>query len=344
MSNCRLHRFIVGSGLVLVLLALSMVYGSAFGDSDDALVIYSGQHKSATNALIEQFEDDTGIAVKARYGSSNELAHQIVAEGERSPADIIYTEETSPLIMLAQEELLARIDAEALEPIPAAYRDEDDRWTGVLGRSRVIVYNPALINAADLPTSIFDLQDEQWQGKVAFVPTSGSFHAQISAMIKLKGMDAARDWLQGLKDNGKTYRSNSVVLKAVEQGEIAFGLINNYYWDSLVREKGLDNVDSRLYFFGTHDLGDMLTVAGMRILASSDSKERAQKFITFATSKEGQQILTNMSAQYPLNQAAETHPDLKPFSELTPPEGTLDLGEYSTGEAAIQLLQEVGLL
>ena len=65
--------------------------------------------------------------------------------------------------------------------------------------------------------------------------------------------------------------------------------------------------------------------------------------MAFATSEAGQQILTDKSAQYPLNSKVDTK-GLKPFSELTPPNGTLDLGEYSDGKAAIELLQEVGLL
>src|SRR5699024_1647341 len=131
--------------------------------------------------------------------------------------------------------------------------------------------------------------------------------------------------------------------EAVENGEIPFALINNYYWDRQAIEKGEENMNSKLYFFGTEDLGDMITVAGAGILASSDNQDAAQKFIDFATGVEGQEILTDLSAQYPLNPEVENE-GLKPFEELTPPNGTLDLGELSNGEAAIELLQEVGLL
>lgn len=88
----------------------------------------------------------------------------------------------------------------------------------------------------------------------------------------------------------------------------------------------------------------MLTIASMGILKSSPNNADAQKFIEYAVSIDGQKILTDESAQYPLNQNVESHPDLKPFSELTPPKGTIDLGEYSDGKAAVELLQETGLL
>src|SRR5699024_8071741 len=109
------------------------------------------------------------------------------------------------------------------------------------------------------------------------------------------------------------------------------------------KEVGEEALQSRLYFMGTNDLGDLVTVSGAAILKSSKNQEAAQQFMAYATSEEGQQILTRISAQYPMNPNVNTE-GLKPFSELTPPNGTLDLGEYSDGKAAIELLQEVGLL
>lgn len=310
---------------------------------DDTLTIYNGQHKDATLALIEAFEEKTGTSVETRNGSSNELAHQIAEEGVRSPADIIYTEESTPLIMLAGKGLLATIEDQALANIPQEYQGENGEWVGLLARSRVVVYNQNDIDEDSLPSSVKDFAEPEWDGRFAFVKTSGAFQKQLSAMIKLDGREAAKAWLEGLKKNGKVYRNNVAAMNAVERGDIPAALINNYYWDAKAREEGVDHLDTRLYFFGTHDLGDLVTVSGAAILASSENQEAAQSFMAFATGEQGQQILTDKSAQYPLNARVDSQ-GLKPFSELTPPNGTLDLGEYSNGDAAIELLQEVGLL
>ena len=324
-----------------IALSTMMLFSPLSAHAD--LIIYNGQHKTATIALIDAFKEQSDIKVTTREGSSNELAHQIVEEGKRSPADIIYTEESTPLIMLANKGLLSELDASTLENIPAEYRDEHGQWVGLLARSRVLAYNPELIKEDELPTSVQDLTESEWKDKFAFVKTSGAFQKQLSAMIKLEGRETAKAWLEGLKENGKVYRHNKAALDAVERGEIPFAMINNYYWDSMAREKGADNLNSRLYFMGTEDLGDLVTVSGAAILKSSKNQDEAQAFMAFATSEAGQQILTDKSAQYPLNSKVDTK-GLKPFSELTPPNGTLDLGEYSDGKAAIELLQEVGLL
>ncbi|ART81273.1 iron ABC transporter substrate-binding protein [Oceanisphaera profunda] len=337
MSNARRRS------LKLSTLALSTMLLFSPLSANAALTIYNGQHKTATLALIDAFTEHTHIKVETRQGSSNELAHQIVEEGKRSPADIIYTEESTPLIMLANQGLLATLDDQALNNIPAEYRDQKGQWVGLLARSRVIAYNKDRTATDKLPTSVYDLTDAKWKDQFAFVKTSGAFQKQLSAMIKLDGREQAKAWLEGLQKNGKEYRNNKAALDAVERGDIPFALINNYYWDSMAREQGADKLKSGLYFMGTHDLGDLITVSGAAILKSSNNLDEAQQFMAFATSEAGQQILTDKSAQYPLNSKVDTH-GLKPFSELTPPNDTLDLGEYSDGKAAIELLQEVGLL
>lgn len=343
----RNHQWKTFAFIGMTVFIVGLIAGCSNSDSADdeegTLTLYNGQHKDATSALIEAFTEETGIEVEDRDGSSAELAHQIVEEGDNSPADLIYTEESSPLIMLEEEGLLSGIDEDALESIPDEYKDESDKWTGVLARSRVVVFNPDLIKEDDLPDSVLDLQDSEWADQVGYVPTSGAFQMQISAMIKLEGEEATKEWLEGLKANGKTFKHNQNALDAVENGEVPFALINNYYWDRQVKEKGEDAMNSELHFFGTHDLGDLITVASAGILESSENKEEAQEFIDFMTSEEGQQILTDESSQYPLNPDVETE-GLKPFSELTPPNDTLDLGEYSDGQDAVELLQEVGIL
>ncbi|MEW4283596.1 extracellular solute-binding protein [Priestia koreensis] len=307
------------------------------------LTIYSGQHKEVTDALAKDFTKETGIKVKVREGSSNELAHQVAEEGKNSPADIIFTEETAPLVMLGEQNLLEKTDSKALSNVDKQYEDPDGKWVGLLARSRVVAYNPKEVKESELPKSVFDFAKPEWKQKVAFVPTSGAFTNQISAMIKLYGKDKTKDWLEGLQTYGKQYKNNKMALDAVEKGEVGVALINNYYWDNEAKEKGADNMNSKLYYFGNGDIGDMISLSGAAIVKASDNKKEAQKFMEFATDVKGQQALTEASSQYPLNANVDTK-GMKPFSELNPPKNTLDLGKYSDGEQALELLQEVGLL
>jgi iron(III) transport system substrate-binding protein len=306
------------------------------------LTLYNGQHKQTGLALVQAFEKATGIKVEIRQGSSNQLANQIIAEGNHSPADVFYAEESTPLAALAEHGLLAPLDHATLKQIPKQYANTAGDWIGVTARVRVATFNPALIAEKDMPASVLDFQKPEWQGKVGFVPTSGAFQEQIVAIEKTHGRAAAKAWLQGLKRNGKTYNSNGAALKAVDRGEVALALINNYYWYGLAQEEGENNIKARLHYFGHRDPGALVTVSGVGILKSSPHQALAQKFVAFMVSEAGQEAAVKAVAEYPLRPGVASPFALKPFNQLNPPKVTpADLG---SAHDALVLEREVGLI
>lgn len=343
-------RFTAGSLAVLLAGALTACGQENNKDKGEAtnhpsekqeITLYNGQHKTTTKALVDVFEKKTDIKVNIRNGSSNELANQVVEEGEKSPADIIYTEESPPLAMMAEKGLLAKIDEETLKQIPEKYIGKESDWMGVTARTRVVVYNPSKVKEEALPKNVFDFAKAEWKGKIGFVPTSGAFQAQITAMIQMKGKETAKKWLEGLKKYGEAYDHNTTALKAVDRGEVAAALINNYYWYSEQKEQGADNMKSKLYYFNSHGPGDLITVSGAAMLKSSRNPDVAQKFLHFMVSTEGQKVIEEASEEYPLNPNVKAK-DIKPFDELAPPDVTpADLGD---GIEALELEQEVGLI
>jgi iron(III) transport system substrate-binding protein len=306
------------------------------------ITLYNGQHQSLTNALVKDFEARSGITVKVRSGESDMLANQIVAEGKRSPADVIYTEDSPPLTLLAEKGLLAKVDANTLSKVAPQWSGKNGDWVGVSARARVVVYNPSLISEKDLPHSIMDLSQPSWKGKVAIAPTSGAFQAQITAVRKLEGETAAKQWLKGLARNAKRYNSNAAVLEAVGRGEVALGLINHYYWYIKAAEVGADNMHSQLYYFGHGDPGALINVSGAAVLASSRHPQAAQQFLAYLVSEEGQETLAHASFEYPLGSGVKTSKPLKPFATLEPPDIIpQDLGD---NQKTLQLMREVGLI
>ena len=267
------------------------------------------------------------------------MASQITEEGARSPADVIYTEESPPLMRLSGAGLLAPLDAGTLALVEAQNAGGKGDWVGITARARVLAYNPKKIDEKDLPKSLMDLSDPQWSGRFGFVPTSGAFLEQVSAVIKLKGRDAAEDWLTGLKAFGSIYTNNVTAMKAVENGEVDMALINNYYWYTLKKEKG--ELNSRLYFFGNQDPGALVTVSGAAVLKSRQHPQEAQQFVACMLSEEGQKAILSQSAEYPLRKGMQADPQLKPFAELNPPQlSPADMGE---AKDALDLERDVGL-
>jgi len=325
--------------LAACLLGTALAAPLALAADKVELTLYNGQHKEIGEAIAQAYEAKTGIHVNVRKGSSNQLASQVMEEGQRSPADLIYTEESPPLNNLGEKGFLARIDDSTLSMLPPEYVAKDGSWMGVTARVRVVAYNPKLIDEKDLPETVLEFAEPQWQGKVGFVPTSGAFQEQAVAIIKLHGREAAEEWLTGLRAFGKTYTNNMVALKAVENGEVATVLVNNYYWFALQREKG--QLDSKLHYFTNGDAGGLITISSAAALKSSKHPREAQALLAYMASEEGQRVITQTTAEYPLHKGMVSDRGLKPFEELQAPNITpADIGN---AEDALDLERDVGL-
>lgn len=337
MTILNFHSLLRALGACLLGIVLATPLAQAADKVE--LTLYNGQHKEIGEAIAQAYEAKTGIHINVRKGSSNQLASQVMEEGDRSPADVIYTEESPPLYSLGQKGFLAKIDDTTLAMLPKQYVAKDGTWMGVTARVRVVAYNPKLVDEKDLPNDILEFAQPQWQGKIGFVPTSGAFQEQAVAIIQVHGRDVAEEWLTGLRAFGKTYSNNMVALKAVENGEIAAVLVNNYYWFALQREKG--TLESRLRYAQEGDVGGLITVSSAAALKSSKHPREAQALLAYMASEEGQRVITQATAEYPLHKGMVSDRGLKPFQELRAPNVTpADIG---AADEALDLERDVGL-
>jgi iron(III) transport system substrate-binding protein len=317
--------------------------GSSSSGSDGSLTLYSSQHEPMTEALVAGFEAQNGAEVQVRYGEDEGLASQIEQEGDASPADIFLAENTPPLELLAGKELLAEVDPSTLDEVPSRYSSPSGHWVGVAARETVMVYDPDQIAADELPASILDLAEPEWKGRLGIAPSEPDFVPIVSAIEKLDGEAAAKEWLEGFAANAKRYNDNEGIIAAVDDGQIAAGIVNHYYWYEAAAEEGKDQIASELHYFGNEDPGALVNVSGAGALESSGDPELAQEFLAYVVGEEGQTAMTESGDwEYPLNEAVSPPPGLKPFDSLEPPKvGPADLGD---GSAPVELMEQVGLL
>lgn len=327
----------------LGLAGVSLIGGAARPALAEAqtLALYNGQHRPPVEALVAAFTAATGIAVVTRNGNSAQLASQLIEEGASSPADVFWSEESPSLAAIDAKGLLAPLDAETLKQIPSTYAAKTGTWIGAGARCRVVVYNKEMVDPATLPKSVLDFAGPDWAGKVAFAPNSGAFQQQVVAVALMKGRDAALAWLKGLRENGEIYNSDSAAVEAVEGGDVALALSNNYYWYALEKELGADNMNSALYHIGNQDPGTLITVSGAGVLKTSKKAEAAQRFVAFMVSAEGQAAIVGAIAEYPLRPGVVSPFPMKPFDQLDPaPVTPADLGDAAE---ALALLREADL-
>jgi iron(III) transport system substrate-binding protein len=316
---------------------------SSSSGSGGSLTLYSSQHEPMTEALVAGFEAENGAEVQVRYGEDEGLASQIEQEGDASPADLFLAENSPPLELLAGKDLLAEVDSSTLAEVPSQYSSPTGHWVGVAARETVMAYNPDQLAADELPASILDLAKPEWKGKLGIAPSEPDFVPIVSAIEKLDGEAAAKEWLEGFAANAKRYNDNEGIIAAVNDGQIAAGIVNHYYWYEAAAEEGKDKIASELHYFGNEDPGALVNVSGAGALESSGDPKLAQKFLAYVVSEEGQTAMTESGDwEYPLNDAVPPPPGLKPFDSLEPPKvGPADLGD---GSAPVELMEQVGLL
>ncbi len=339
-----MRRLATALAVVAVGGALLTACSSSSGSSQ-SITVYSGQHVQTTDALVAGFERATGITVNLRSDDEDTLSDEIVTEGSRSPADVIYTENTPAIQYLADKGLLAKVDAATLAKTPSQYNSATGDWVGVSARVSVLIYNPSLIKKSQLPTSVLQLADPRYNGKVAFAAGETDFQPIVTSVDHTYGTAATIKWLEGIKANAGShvYPDNETVTNDVNRGTVAFGVINQYYWYRLRAEIGASNIHSAITYFAPHDPGYVLDISPAAVLKSSTHQAAAQKFLAYLVSTKGQEIIAHsISFEYPIASGVTTTQPETPFDQLQP--NDISVAELGDGSTAINLLKQVGLL
>lgn len=307
----------------------------------DEVTIYSGRGEALVGPIIAQFEAETGIKANVRYAGTAELATLLQEEGEQSPADVFWAQDGGALGAIAP--LFADLPAEVNEGVAPSFRNVNNKWAPTSGRSRVVIYSKERVEEGDLPASINDLTDEKYKGRVSWAPTNGSFQAFVTAFRVAEGEEAAKAWLEGMIANdAKVYRNNGTQLEAVANGEVDFGLVNNYYLGGfLARDADFPVAQTH---FEPGDIGNLLNVAGVGIVAASDNQENARKFLDYLLSVPAQQYIAVRGYEYPVIPGIIGHSSHAAFDTLLEISPEVDIDQISDLEGTLALLREVGLL
>jgi iron(III) transport system substrate-binding protein len=336
----------------VVLAAGAPVSGCGSLDAANTITLYNGQHEQTADQLIAAFEQKTGIRVVVRSDDEDVLASQIAIEGKNSLADVFLTENSPPLESLQQQGLLSKVDASTLAKTPSRFNSPQRDWVGVSARVSVLIYNPSLISASQLPTRVTELADPKYRGKLAIAPTETDFQPIVTAYLRAYGRAATLTWLKAINANAgaHNYPDNETISNDVNRGEVAFGIINQYYWYRLRAVVGTGDLHSKIAYFAAGDPGYVLDVSGAAVLKASKHQADAQKFLAFLVSRQAQEILASpgtgpgqsLSFEYPIGSGVTTRAGEKPFDQLHP--YPITIGELGDGSTAIALMREAGLL
>jgi iron(III) transport system substrate-binding protein len=268
------------------------------------VTIYSGRTENLIGPILDDFAEETGISVEVRYGDSADLALLIEQEGGNPRADVFLSQSPGAVGFLQERDLLAPLDPDVLTQVPEGFRDPSGEWVGFSGRQRVLVYDSDALTEADLPSSVFDLTDEEWKGRVGIAPSNGSFQDFVTAMRVSEGDDVAADFLAGLDANDAvTYPNNNAIVAAVGRGEVDVGLVNHYYnFRFLEEDPGHPGLN---HLFAADDPGSVFIVTGAALTQGAVDDPNAARLIEFLLEADAQRYFADETFEYPVAAGVE---------------------------------------
>lgn len=340
--NDKLGLIIITFIFTAVLIACGNENQTSMPEKEEAkvLTIYCGRSESLVGPVIEQFSKSTGIETRIKYGGTSELAATILEEGESTPADIFFAQD--PAGLGSVEHMLKVIPEEVISGVIPGFKSSENRWVGLSGRARSVVYNTEIHSEEDLPEDIFDYTKPEWKGKIGWAPTNGSFQAMVTAMRVLWGEGKTKEWLTAINNNdAKIYPKNTPIVTAVERGEVEVGFVNHYYLYRFLEEQGTD-FNARNYHPASGGPGNLIMVAGVGILGSSNNTELATRFIEFMLSPVSQQFFASQNYEYPVVGGVKTNPMLVDLSDINSPE--IRMSDMKDLKGTVELIREVGII
>lgn len=328
------------AGIFLLVLAAAGL--SLPASAQDGIVVYNAQHESLTQAWADGFTRETGIPVTLRNGEDMDLANQLLQEGPASPADVFLTENSPAMVLVDSAGLFEKLPQGIVDEVSPAFRPGSGDWTAIAARSTVFAYNKTKLGEADLPRSIMDLADPEWQGRWAASPSGADFQAIVAAMLALKGEDATLSWLKAEKSGSTAYRGNTAAMKAVNAGEVDGAIIYHYYYFGDQAKTGENSGNVALHFFKGQDAGAFVSVSGGGVLATAPHKAQAEAFLKWIAGPAGQAVLRDgTSFEYAVGAGAQSNPLLPPLDSLEAP--TVDPTSLDSKKVT-ELMTEAGLL
>ncbi len=314
-------------------------------DTGGRLVIYSGRSEALIQPVITAFQaQHPQITVSVKAGKNSELAAALLEEKANPQADLFISTDMLTHINLRNQGVFAPAPVAGSESVPASLKANDGSWTSVTSRARVIMYNTTLVSATEAPTSMFDLTDPKWKGKIAAAnSTNGSMQAQVAMMNELVGTEVTQTWLAGLVANETTFfGGHTDVRKAVGAGEFAIGIVNHYYYELQKREASDNQVAVVYPDQGEGQLGTMINTTVVGQIQGAANADNARLFAEFLFTPEAQKLFAEANYEYPIIAGVAVAEGVTPLESLRI--AVTDMTQTATGvDTALQLMNAAGI-
>jgi iron(III) transport system substrate-binding protein len=325
----------------LAALALSSVALPALADE---INVYSHRQPELIQPLIDAFTAETGIAVNVAFVDKG-MAERLVAEGDRSPADLVLTVDIARLQQVIDADVIQPVQSDVLEAnIPATLRDEGDMWFGLTARARIVYASIDRVQPGEV-TTYEDLADPKWKGRICTRSGTNDYNvALLAAVITHHGEAAAKTWAEGLKANlaRKPDGGDRDQVKAIAAGECDIAVGNTYYIGQMLADPDQKAAAEavRIEFPTFADGGTHLNISGVAMTKSAPNKDNALKFMEWLSGDAAQAIYAETNHEFPVKPGVARSALVQGWGDFTPDsKGLTDIAKARP--AALKIMEEI---
>lgn len=306
--------------------------------------VYSHRQPELVQPLFDAFTAQTGIAVNVAFVDKG-LVERLVAEGDRSPADLIMTVDIARLAEIVDAGVVQPVESGVLAAnIPAEFHDPENRWFGLTTRARIVYASKERVADGEV-TTYEDLADPKWKGRICTRPGTHDYNlALMSAMIAHHGTEEAKAWAESLRANlaKKPEGNDRAQVKSIWAGECDISLGNTYYMGEMLADpEQVEWANSvRIIFPVFEEGGTHMNVSGVAMTKAAPNHDAALKLMEFLSSDEAQRIYAEVNHEFPVKPGVARSALVASWGEFTP--DSLNLMEIAKHRAeALKLMEEV---
>ena len=289
---------------------------AASGDEEPVLVVYTARSEALNNAVIPEFEKDTGIKVEVVVAGTGELLKRAQSEKDNPLGDIFWVADQT--MLSASKDLFMEYVSPEDENMLDAFRNTTGYFTPAFADPTVMIVNKDL--KGDMKIEGFeDLLNPELKGKIAFGDPVNSSSAFQSLLAMLYGMgkdgDPLSDEAWAYVDqfianlDGKMANSSSQVYKGVAEGEYVVGLT----WEDPAANYVKEGAAVEVVF---PKEGAIFPGESVQILKDCKHPENAKKFVDYMLSEKIQNAVGSNLTVRPLRKDAKLADYMTPQSEI----------------------------
>ncbi len=306
--------------------------------------IYSHRQPELIQPLLDAFTAETGIDVNIAFVDKG-MTERLVAEGMRSPADLVLTVDIARLTEVAAAGVTQAVQSSILDAnIPAEYRDLQGHWFGLTTRARIVYASKDRVQAGAV-TTYEDLADPKWKGRICIRSGTNDYNIALTAAI-LAHHDAAytTKWLQGLKANlaKKPSGGDRDQVKSIWAGECDIAVGNTYYIGQMLADpEQAPWAQSVNVIFPTFEAGGShMNISGIAMTKAAPNHDAALKLMEWLAGDEAQRIYAETNFEFPVKAGVARSDLVTSWGDFVP--DTLPLADVAAKRPeALKLIETV---